>query len=74
MSAQRKLSVVRRLPLGTTMSRALVVRHKVIWPWRKLSAAQRKIVESASRPEFFDGDLLGRILDERNLRANARPR
>lgn len=70
----RKLSVVRRLPRGVAMSRSMVVNGRPIFCWKKLSKAQRQNVEDNSRPEFFDADHLGRVLDARNMNSRARRR
>ena len=43
----------------------------VEWPWY-LTLAERQAVARASRPEFFDVNLLTVILDEKNLRTNAK--
>lgn len=53
--------------------RPVIVDGTILWPW-SLSSVSRQIVEASwLRPERpLDVELLDRILDERNLRANGR--
>jgi hypothetical protein len=53
------------------ITRPVVTCGHVEWPWC-LTFAERQAVARASRPEFFDLDLLIVILDEKNLRTNAK--
>lgn len=55
-------------PLRTTimaMSHPRIIRGKVIWPWLKLTEAQRKAVDDHTKGEHFDATLFRRILDQR---------
>lgn len=54
----------------TLNMRPVVSSLGILWGWT-LSNEARRIVEASSRPERpMDLELLDRILDERNLRAN----
>lgn len=49
------------------LTRSRVIRGKLVWAWRPLSIAQRKRVESETKSEYLNAELLDRILEIRTL-------
>lgn len=73
MNASDK-AVVRKLVEGVAMSRSLVIRGRIAWAWKRLSLLQRENVRDATRAEYLNDEVLGRVLDAKNAATNARKR
>jgi len=71
MKPLRKFQIVDEPPVVVAMSRAMVIRGRVVWPWRKLSKAHRQNVDDNSRPEFLDAEHLDAVLEARTLGSHA---
>lgn len=54
-----------QLPSGVAMHRALVIRNKVVWPWLKLTEAQRKNVDDNTKGAHFNAIQFRRVLEQR---------
>ena len=77
---QRKLTAVsltpiRKLPKGVATHRSFVGKlGRVVWAWKPLSSAQRIQVKHATRASYLNIEHLDRVLEAKNLAANARRR
>lgn len=67
MKSELKLIHGARIPVA----RPFVTRSEVLWPW-SLSITERRADRAACRGETLNTDLLDLVLEERNLRTNAR--
>jgi hypothetical protein len=63
------LGKIELLPVAMPMSAPVVVRSRIIWPWR-LTRDERKAERASVRGESLDAEHLDRVLEERTIRAN----
>lgn len=56
------------------LSRSRISQGRIVWAWRRLTPAQRKRVDSETRAESLNLELLDKILEARTLANGAKKR